>query len=309
MKKRKIGTVIGIVIIVIAMLAVIALFLFETAEAGWVITSETVTKPALIFVGLVISLVKLITRTGGGLSKKRVLSAYQEQLSGVFARPDQKKHRDKLLTGIVRYNEDAYAQAIKIFESLEKDCNTASDYGGVLLFLALAYTDAGMIEDAIPVYERLLHYVPRHSVALSNLGILYSKQGRRDQAMDCYKKAIEIDGNNAPAYANLAQEYMVASAWEETVLYGQKALAINSNICRAEEALAIAYFALGDEEQSRLHFDRAVMHGGNAKTMSTLISELRQGKDPFAALRRDHEFVQRFDAEDDQPFVMKEEKR
>ena len=309
-KKRKIGLIVGIVVIVLGMIAVIALFLFDAASNGWVITSETVTKPALVFVGLVLSLIKLITRTGGGLSKKRLFSAYQNELSGVFARPEQKKYRNQLLTGIARYNENAYPQAIKIFESLEKQCNTASDYGGVLLFLALAYTDAGMIEGAIPVYERLLHYVPHHSTALSNLGILYTKVGKRQKAMECYQKAIEIDGTNAYAYANLAQEYMVAGAWEDTVAYAQKALSFNANICRAEEALAIAYFALGDEEQSKLHFDRAVMCGGNAKTMSTLISELREGNDPFAALRKEHEFTERFTSE---PSVgneaFKEEKR
>ena len=236
-------------------------------------------RPAIILAGLVLSLVKLITRTGG--SNKVYEKAYAKEIGSAFSRPDTKKYKNKLLSALAIYNQDNYTGALKILGELEKVCNTADDFGAVLLFKALCYTDGGSPAAAVAEYEKLLKYNEKHSQAWSNLGILQKKLGKNAESIKCYENAVKYDPTNAHAYNNLAQGYLADCEWAKVIEPALKALELKNNFYQADTALTVAYFALGNTEESKKHFEHGVANGANADNVMAVLDSIAKGVNPF----------------------------
>ena len=158
MKRKGLPLWIGILIISVAIAAVVGLLVTDIAKNDWKVSTDLLMRPAIILAGLVLSLVKLITRTGSSRSNRIYEKAYAKEIGSAFSRPDTKKYKSKLLSALALYNDNNYPATIKALEALEKVCNTADDYSAVLLFKALCYTDSGSPEAAISEYETLLKY-------------------------------------------------------------------------------------------------------------------------------------------------------
>ena len=191
MKRKGLPIIIGIIIILLTMAVVVALTIFDLSQNDWKIEVGALTRPGIVMAGLVLSLVKLLTKSGNSRSLRIYEKAYAKEIGNAFTRSDTKKHKKKLLTALALFNEDNYPAAIKILSDLEKFCNTADDYSAVLLFKALCYTDSGNPQAAVSEYETLLKYDEKHSRAWSNLGLLYDKLGRREESIKCDKAIIE----------------------------------------------------------------------------------------------------------------------
>ena len=281
MKRKGLPLWIGIAIIICAMAAVVALVLVDISNNDWKIESGSLTRPGLIFAGLVLSLVKLITRSGNSRSLKIYERAYEKEIGTAFSRPETKKYKSKLLSALALYNDDDYAAAIKVLSDLEKVCNTADDYSAVLLFKALCFTDSGNPKAAVTEYETLLKYKPNNSQAWSNLGILQNKLGKIEESFESYRNAIKYDPDNALAYNNLAQAFMTECRWSDVIEPALRALELKSNMYQADNALTIAYYALGNVEESRKHFEHAVANGAKAENLMRILDSLAQGINPF----------------------------
>ena len=262
MKRKGIPLWVGILIVSIAIAGVLALLVADIAKNEWKVDVDLLMRPMIILAGLVLTLVKLITRSGG--SNRVYEKAYAKEIGSAFSRPDAKKYKNKLLSALALYNNNSYSAALKILSELEKACNTVDDYSAVLLFKALCYTDAGSPEAAVSEYESLLKYNQKHSQAWSNLGILHKKLGHNDKAMSCYENAVKYDQTNAYAYNNLAQAYLSDCKWAKVIEPAHKALELKNNLYQADTALAVAYFALGKPDESKKHFEHAVANGANA---------------------------------------------
>ena len=280
MKRKKTVYTVCIAILVLLMIGVVTLFVIQTAQSGWVIDSSNAAQAGLIFVGLLLSLIKLLTQSGGGRSLKFYESAFKKEIGSAFSRPEQKKSKKTLLKAIALYNDDKLTGAISRLTSLKKECSSKDDFKAVLLFLALSYSDVN-INDAISTYEELLKYDPSHSTAWSNLGLLYKKQGKHNMSLECYQNAVTHDDSNAYAWNNLAQAYLSMSEWEKVIAPAERSLAIKSDMYQAETALTVAYYALNDKEKSKTYFNRAVMHGGNADAISSFLANMAKGNDVF----------------------------
>ena len=178
-------------------------------------------------------------------------------------------------------------------QALRKECRTQDDYNAVLLFLALTYTDAGCIDDAIATYEELVKYSPTHSTAWSNLGLLYRKQGNYDKAVVCYENGIKHDEGNPFAWNNLAIAQLAASNWQKVISPALHALSIKADMYQAEAALSVAYYAMGDKEQSKKYFNSAVLHGENADKLRSLLNGLQTGEITFTTANEVREEVVR----------------
>ena len=279
MKRKGIPLWVGILIVSLAIAGVIALLVADIAENGWKIDVDILMRPSIILAGLVLTLVKLITRSGG--SNKIYEKAYAKEIGSAFSRPDTKKYKNKLLSALALYNNDNYAAALKVLGQLEKVCNTADDYCAVLLFKALCYTDGGSPEAAVAEYEALLKYNEKHSQAWSNLGSLHNKLGNRKESIKCYEKALTYDPENAFAYNNLAQAYIFECEWSKAIAPALRALEIKANLYQADNALTIAYFALGNLEESKKHFEHAVANGSDGDNLMTLLDSIAKGTNPF----------------------------
>ena len=163
MKRKGIPLWVGIMIVSLAIAGVIALLVADIAENNWKIDIDLLMRPAIILAGLVLSLVKLITRTGSSRSNRIYEKAYAKEIGNAFSRPDTKKYKNKLLSALALYNDNNYPAALKTLEKLEKVCNTADDFSAVLLFKALCYTDSGNPETAISEYcKRSSGTMPNH---------------------------------------------------------------------------------------------------------------------------------------------------
>ena len=281
MKRKGLPLLIGIIIILLTMTAVIALTLSDLSKNDWKIEAGALTKPGLVMAGLVLSLVKLLTRSGNSRSLRIYERAYEKEIGNAFSRSDTKKYKNKLLSALALYNDDDYAGAIKVLSDLEKVCNTADDYSAVLFFKALCFTDSGNPKAAVSEYETLLKYNEKHSQAWSNLGILQNKLGKIDQSLKCYENAIKYDPDNANAHNNLAQAYMTECRWSDVIAPALRALELKSNMYQADNALTIAYYALGNVDESKKHFEHAVANGAKAENLMRILDSLAQGINPF----------------------------
>ena len=279
MKRKGIPLWVGILIVSLAIAGVIALLVADIAKNDWKIDTDILMRPAIILAGLILSLVKLITRTGG--SNKVYEKAYAKEIGSAFSRPDTKKYKNKLLSALAIYNQDNYTGALKILGELEKVCNTSDDFCAVLLFKALCYTDGGSPEAAVTEYEKLLKYNEKHSQAWSNLGILQKKLGKNAESVKCYENAVKYDPTNAHAYNNLAQGYLSDCEWTKVIEPALKALELKNNFYQADTALTVAYFALGQVEESKKHFEHAVANGANGEKIMNALKNIASGINPF----------------------------
>ena len=280
-KNSKIPLIISYVLVTAMILAAIGLLVGQAAMNGWVFESDNVVKFGLVLIGLLITLVKLITGTGGGASLRKYESAFRKHIGSAFSRPNQKKQKRELLRAIKLYSENRFNAAISRLTALQKFCSSKDDYSSVMLFLATSYSDNGSTDDAISTYEELVKIVPDNSTAWSNLGSLYRKQGNNERAIVCIETALEWDKENAYAWNNLAQAYLAAGKWEKVILSATRSVELKEDMYQAETALTVAYFALGEQEKSKQHFDKAVLHGANAASLSSVLNGMTHGSAAF----------------------------
>jgi tetratricopeptide (TPR) repeat protein len=93
---------------------------------------------------------------------------------------------------------------------------------------ALALHQAGRLEEAAPLYERLkLATRSRDFAVLHMLGVLRAQQGRHGESLELIGAALEIDGGSPPALSNYATTLAALGRWPEALAYSDKALAIN----------------------------------------------------------------------------------
>lgn len=279
MKNNK-SKIISLILIIVLIAALIGFLIYETAQNGWQLKTDDLGKFVIVLAGLVLSLIRLLAAPRG-TSLKIYERSYKEHICSAFSRPEQKKEKTKLLKAIKTYNEDNYASAIKQLDALLEKTNYGDDICAVLMFKALAQTDAGLSDDAISTYEELLKYDKKRSAVWSNLGILYMKKGRRADALRCYTSALELDKENPQAWNNLAQAYLTIGDWQRVIEPAKRAIEINEKMHQSESALSIALFALGEKEESKKYFDRAVLHGSNGESIKNVLDMLERGQFPF----------------------------
>jgi len=282
MKKTNRTTVIVCsVLLILLIVGAIGLLVWQGASNGWVFDQSNLVKGGLVIIALILSLVRMLGRVGGGASLRRYESAYHEHIGGAFASPERKKQKKSLLRALADYNQNKYSAAISRLEALYKECVSGEEKGVVQFFIALAYSDAGMTDEAIDAYERSLGFYPRNSTAWSNLGLLYRQKGDAEKSVECIETALDYDRENAYAWNNLAQAYLAAGNWEKVIAPAERALAINPNVYQAETALTVAYFALDEHEKSKQYFERAVLHGANASKLSSVLNGMSHGAVAF----------------------------
>ncbi len=270
------------VIVLLLLIAAIALMLSSIAKDDWKFDFSTHSKPLIVIIGLLLSLIKLISGIAAPRSLRIYEKAYKDEIGNAFSRSDNKKYKTRLLKAIALYNENKYGAALNALSELEKFCNTTDDYRAVILIKALCCSDSGATDDAIKEYETLLKYDPKHATGWSNLGILYKKVGKQSDSMKCYENAVKADPENAYAWNNLAQGYLSACKWSKVIEPALRSLELKTNMYQADTALTVAYYALGNTEESKKHFEHAVANGANADNIISVLNNIAKGINPFA---------------------------
>lgn len=265
MKKSKI---IGCVVIVLAMLAVIGLYVYEVVFLKKPYT-ENLTRFLAIFVGLVGTMVKLFA----GNARRRPLEFYSKQYDEDirYAFKNNKIARKKLLCAIRLYNENNYKKAIKYFTQLTKDIQNEHDAYAVYVFAAICFSECGIHNEAIKIYYQLLEYMPNNATVHNNLSHEHMEDGNFDLAMQHINESLRIDPYSHTTYINKANCYFYQNKIDETIENALKALSLKNNDTNSSSLLAVAYTLKDDKENAKKYFQVAVNNGKNAKDLKEAI--------------------------------------
>ena len=254
---------------VLCIAAVIAYYVYEVAFLS-VPIEKNLFRAIAITAGLVLTMVKLATGTGG---RSRSLAFYEkmyaEETEGAFEQSPSL--RKKLFRGIRFYQEGKLSKALKIFSSLREKCEERADFRAVYLFHALSLTAADNHYGAIDIYEKAIALVPDYGRFHSNLGYAYTQVKNTEKALESYERALELNPRHAPAHSNLANLYFEQSRFDEAIVYALNALEIEPSFYQASTLLAIIYSMKGDEENAKKYFHMAISNGQNPKDLKNAI--------------------------------------
>jgi len=133
--------------------------------------------------------------------------------------------------------------------------------------LGLAYTQKGLIEEAISEFKQALECNPNLAQAYVNMGGLYmTAEADPAKSIEANLRALEIDPELGPAHSNLALGYLRAGQPEKAITHGQKALEIMPGSPQAYHLLVTAY-----------------LHGGQAEAAAGLSMKMIEADSSFAA--------------------------
>lgn len=266
------GRKIGVGVIVLAIIACIAL-LIQSINSGDT-DSSVWFKFVLVLASLVVSLVKLLSGTGGGRrSAGFYLKAYENMISGAFA--NDQKNLVTLGKALRAYNENRYESAIAILEKLKKSCTNTAERRTVGLFEGLCYTDWGLLHKAAEVYSGLIERGEVNFSVYNNLGYVYKNMRKNDEALDAFERALDYgEGTDACiVYVNMASLYLVEGELYAAEDYAKKAIGIEPKLHQAHAMLAIVYAVLDDAEAHERHFRIAVENGENEYDLKMAVKD------------------------------------
>lgn len=266
MKRNKVNIFLSIVVI----LLIVAGVAFLLYDALYLKTPDNNLPRAITTICLlVVTLIRLISGSNRGKSLKFYEKFYEKNLGTAFeSRP---RYRRKLLQACRLYNQSNYDAALKHLFKLLKYAENRSDAIAVWLFIALCFSDAGAIQNAIQSYHKLLEIEPSHATAHSNLGHSYIAFGDFDAALSHYNRAIELKPDNYFAYHNRASCYFRLGEYDDAITDAKKALEFKNNGVESACLLTIIYALLGDDENKKHYYHLAIASGKNPDDLNASI--------------------------------------
>lgn len=99
--------------------------------------------------------------------------------------------------------------------------------------VAIEHHRAGRFQDAVQIYERVLHDQPDNADAYNNLGLALKELRRIDNAIICFERALKINPRFIEAYYNFGSLLKLQGRLDEAVACYEKALAIKPHDLRA----------------------------------------------------------------------------
>lgn len=237
------------------------------------IEPANLSRAGLLLLGLVLSVLKLSSRTTRSVSNKKALysKAYAEYIENVF--PEDKKLQKQFFDAVDDYNHDKPAAGAAKLEKLRPSCVRRSDIYAVTVFRALCLDEMQVYDKAAQQYRAALSIKPNSALA-SNLGLVLDRAGKEAEATAAYEQALRLDQGNANAWNNLAQQHLRNGRYEEALDAAENAAKLNPKLAPAHNALAISSYMLGDMEAYEQHYRRAVSNGSNGERLKAYIASL-----------------------------------
>lgn len=252
--------------------AIVGLLVWDYAPDK-VIATETLTRAGLLLVGLVLSVVKLSTRTSRSAAHQKALysKAYSEYIQNVFA--EDRKLEKQFYDAVEDYNQNRPAAGVAKLEKLMGSCVNRNDRYAVTVFLALCLGEMQLYDKAVDQYRAAIAMKPNSSL-YSNMALALERQGKEDEAFAAYEKALQLDPKNANAWNNMAQNRMRNGYYAEALELAAKAVEANPKLSPAHTALAVCSYMVGDMEAYEQHYRRAVSNGAKGERIKAYIASL-----------------------------------
>jgi tetratricopeptide (TPR) repeat protein len=83
----------------------------------------------------------------------------------------------------------------------ERPADAFAHYG-----LAMEYTNAGRVEDALATFQKLIGFNPNYSAGYHQAALLLTRLGRVEEAREMFKRGIEVAGRNGEQHSKTEME-------------------------------------------------------------------------------------------------------
>jgi len=143
--------------------------------------------------------------------------------------------------------------------------------------LALAYTAANKLDEAVACYQNTLALQPDLAEAQNNLGVILRQQGQGEKARACFQHAIAAKPGYAEAHYNLGRVFKDRGKWAEAAQCFQKALSLQPDSLNAHLSLASAQITMGMFDEAVSCYEKILsLHPGypGAKVLKLLAMPL-----------------------------------
>lgn len=267
MKNRIVLNILRVVII-LAIFGVIGAYIYDIYANGTPFGDNIFRTAAIAFM-LLGTLVRLMGRRG-----RRNLEFYEKHFKDELGQAFMSKPlmRKKLICAVRLFNEENYRKALKYLADLYKKAETSRDGLPVMLFIALCYSDAGVPEEAIKVYQQMLEIDHRNERVHSNLGFQLMRVGDFSLALQHFGKAIEYNPQHYHAYVNRANCYFRQDDYENAEKDALEALEIKANGAETASLLAILSAVKRDKEAEKKYTRIYANNGGDGAGLKEAIT-------------------------------------
>ena len=118
---------------------------------------------------------------------------------------------------------------------------------------------AGLLDDALEGYKRVLHMNPDHADAHNNLGVLLAQRGMMVDAMAHYDRALALNPNDVNAHNNLGIALAALGRIADAIARHEHALDLDPKNARAHYNLGLALTAQGRTDEAARRYRRAIV--------------------------------------------------
>ena len=126
------------------------------------------------------------------------------------------------------------------------------------LAIALQHHQAGRLDAAEQIYQRILQVEPDQPDALHFMGVLTAQLGRHQAAVDYITRAIAVRPNAAPYHLNLGLAYQASQKLDEAIASYRRALQLQPEFVEAHCNLGNALIEQGKLAEAVACYHRAI---------------------------------------------------
>jgi tetratricopeptide (TPR) repeat protein len=123
---------------------------------------------------------------------------------------------------------------------------------------ASAFQQQGLLDQAEPLYRRVLRRDRNHFASLYNLGLILLQRDSVEEAVSLFRKACYQKPNNPDAHNNLGVALQALKRPEQAVEHHRKALALRPDYPEAHLSLGFALQTLNRSEEAISHYRQAL---------------------------------------------------
>jgi predicted O-linked N-acetylglucosamine transferase (SPINDLY family) len=110
-----------------------------------------------------------------------------------------------------------------------------------LLRQALEHHQAGRLDAAAALYQRILAADPAHADSLNLMGVIATQRGRPELALDYLGRAIQVQDQSGMFHCNYGQALLALGRLDDAIASFRRALALQPTLAEAYANLAIAF--------------------------------------------------------------------
>ncbi|MBY0510390.1 MAG: tetratricopeptide repeat protein [Rhodospirillaceae bacterium] len=128
-----------------------------------------------------------------------------------------------------------------------------------LLATAIAHHQAGRIDQAEPLYRRILAAMPQQVDALHLSGVIASQKGDYEAAVSLIGRALAVNANVPHFHNNIGAAYRPLKQLDKAVAHFRKAIALKPDYAEAHQNLGAALHDLQRMDEAVAAFNQAVV--------------------------------------------------